>query len=168
MTLFEKEVPVTSNVMINGKRAIGTKLDPKVAKTFFEDKRHFYGEADIVGVPYQTAYMPIRAKNGNIIGIFYVGANQDMIKETTRSFFLLFTCTVLVILILSGIATYLFTNKMKDNLHTMIRKISRTSEQVASSSEQLKNEAQEANEATVKITESIQLVLILLKTKWQA
>ncbi|MGQ3380575.1 methyl-accepting chemotaxis protein [Priestia endophytica] len=199
VTIFEKEVPVTSNVMINGKRAIGTKLDPKVAKTIFEDKRRFYGEADIVGVPYQTAYMPIRAKNGNIIGIFYVGANQDMIKETTRSFFLLFTCTVLIILILSGIATYLFTNKMKkrlnklsaafekagdgdltvelqdtthdeltaladsfnkmkENLHTMIRKISRTSEQVASSSEQLKNGAQEANEATVKITESIQLV----------
>ncbi|MED4071085.1 methyl-accepting chemotaxis protein [Priestia endophytica] len=199
VTLFEKEVPVTSNVMINGKRAIGTKLDPKVAKTIFEDKRRFYGEADIVGVPYQTAYMPIRAKNGDIIGIFYVGANQDMIKETTQSFFLLFTCTVLIILILSGIATYLFTNKMKkrlnklsaafekagdgdltvelqdtthdeltvladsfnkmkENLHTMIRKISRTSEQVASSSEQLKNGAQEANEATVKITESIQLV----------
>ncbi|KYG34245.1 hypothetical protein AZF06_19555 [Priestia endophytica] len=199
VTLFEKEVPVTSNVMTNGKRAIGTKLDPKVAKTIFEDKRRFYGEADIVGVPYQTAYMPIRAKNGDIIGIFYVGANQDMIKETTRSFFLLFTCTVLIILILSGIATYLFTNKMKkrlnklsaafekagdgdltvelqdtahdeltvladsfnkmkENLHTMIRKISRTSEQVASSSEQLKNGAQEANEATVKITESIQLV----------
>jgi methyl-accepting chemotaxis protein len=199
VTLFEKEVPVTSNVMINGKRAIGTKLDPKVAKTIFEDKRRFYGEADIVGVPYQTAYMPIRAKNGDIIGIFYVGANQDMIKETTQSFLLLFTCTVLIILILSGIATYLFTNKMKkrlnklsaafekagdgdltvelqdtthdeltvladsfnkmkENLHTMIRKISRTSEQVASSSEQLKNGAQEANEATVKITESIQLV----------
>ncbi|MCM3538585.1 methyl-accepting chemotaxis protein [Priestia endophytica] len=199
VTLFEKEVPVTSNVMTNGKRAIGTKLDPKVAKTIFEDKRRFYGEADIVGVPYQTAYMPIRAKNGDIIGIFYVGANQDMIKETTQSFFLLFTCTVLIILILSSIATYLFTNKMKkrlnklsaafekagdgdltvelqdtahdeltvladsfnkmkENLHTMIRKISRTSEQVASSSEQLKNGAQEANEATVKITESIQLV----------
>lgn len=196
VTIFEKEVPVTSNVMINGKRAIGTKLDPKGAKTIFEDKRRFYGKADIVGVPYQTAYMPIRAKNGNIIGIFYVGANQDMIKETTRSFFLLFTCTVLIILLLSGIATYLFTNKMKkrlnklsaafvkagdgdltvelqdtthdeltaladsfnkmkENLHTMIRKISRTSEQVASSSEQLKNGAQEA---TVKITESIQLV----------
>lgn len=199
VTIFEKEVPVTSNVMINGKRAIGTKLDPKVAKTIFEDKRRFYGEADIVGIPYQTAYMPIRSKNGNIIGIFYVGANQDMIKETTRSFFLLFTCTVLIIFILSGIATYLFTNKMKkrlnklsaafekagdgdltvelqdtthdeltvladsfnkmkENLHTMIRKISRTSEQIASSSEQLKNGAQEANEATVKITESIELV----------
>lgn len=199
VTLFEKDVPVTSNVMINGKRAIGTKLDPKVAKTISKDKRRFYGEAEIVGVPYQTSYMPTRAKNGDIIGIFYVRANQDMIKETTRSFFLLFTCTVLVILILSGIATYLFTNKMKkrlnklsavfekagdgdltvelqdtahdeltvladsfnkmkENLHTMIRKISHTSEQVASSSEQLKNGAQEANEATVKITESIQLV----------
>lgn len=119
VTLFEKDVPVTSNVMINGKRAIGTKLDPKVAKTIFKDKRRFYGEAEIVGVPYQTSYMPIRAKNGDIIGIFYVGANQDMIKETTRSFFLLFTCTVLVILILSGIATYLFTNKMKKRLNKL-------------------------------------------------
>ncbi|MCY8234525.1 cache domain-containing protein [Priestia endophytica] len=119
VTIFEKEVPVTSNVMINGKRAIGTKLDPKVAKTIFEDKRRFYGETDIVGVPYQTAYMPIRAKNGNIIGIFYVGANQDMIKETTRSCFLLFTCTVLIILILSGIATYLFTTKMKKRLNKL-------------------------------------------------
>jgi hypothetical protein len=33
----------------------------------------YYGDANILGKPYDTGYDPIRDQSGNVIGIYYVG-----------------------------------------------------------------------------------------------
>lgn len=84
VTIFLGDTRVTTNVMNNGERAVGTKVSDEVAKVIFEDQENFYGEANVVGNLYQTGYQPIKNKNGEIIGIWYVGAPQNFIDETAR------------------------------------------------------------------------------------
>jgi Cache 3/Cache 2 fusion domain len=77
-TFFEKQgdkfVRVSTDVMFEGKRAVGTILDPDgpVIKKIRKGKP-FYGTVDILGDMYETGYEPIIDKNNQIIGIYYTG-----------------------------------------------------------------------------------------------
>jgi hypothetical protein len=78
-TLFVKAkdefVRVSTNVQKDdGTRAIGTILDPKgKAIVAIRKNESFFGEVDILGKPYTTGYSPIKDKDGNTIGVYYVG-----------------------------------------------------------------------------------------------
>ena len=78
-TIFVKSgdefVRVTTNVKSDdGTRAIGTILDPKgKAIEAIKKNEAFYGDVDILGMPYRTGYEPIRDAAKNVIGIYYVG-----------------------------------------------------------------------------------------------
>ena len=78
-TLFVKSgdeyVRVATNVKKDdGSRAIGTVLDPKgPAIAMIKTGEAYYGDATILGKPYDTGYDPIKDASGNVIGIYYVG-----------------------------------------------------------------------------------------------
>jgi methyl-accepting chemotaxis protein len=79
-TLFVKQgsgfVRVSTNVLkADGSRAVGTPLDPNgAAIAAIHEQKPFYGVVDILGVPYMTAYEPMRDTSGQIVGVWYVGA----------------------------------------------------------------------------------------------
>lgn len=82
-TLFVKSgdefVRVSTNVKRENERAIGSVLDPKgKAIGAIREGKAFYGEVDILGNPFLTAYEPIRDAQGQLIGIWYVGYKIDM------------------------------------------------------------------------------------------
>ena len=65
---------ISTNVMKEGKRAVGTVLDPNgPVITLIKQGKPFYGTVDILGKQYETGYEPIVTTNGDIIGIYYVG-----------------------------------------------------------------------------------------------
>ena len=78
-TIFVKSgdefVRVATNVKKDdGSRATGTILDPKgKAIAAIAKGESYFGEADILGKSYDTAYEPIRGASGDVIGIYYVG-----------------------------------------------------------------------------------------------
>ncbi|MEC8232366.1 MAG: Cache 3/Cache 2 fusion domain-containing protein, partial [Pseudomonadota bacterium] len=82
-TLFSKTgddyIRVSTNVIKNGERAIGTKLAPsgKAIKQI-QNKNAYYGAVDILGSPYLTGYEPMFDSSGNVIGIWYVGYSADL------------------------------------------------------------------------------------------
>ena len=87
-TLFSRQgddfVRISTNVMRDGQRAIGTQLDPAGgAIKAILDGRAFYGQVDILGQPYLTGYEPIKDSTGRTLGIWYVGysANLDALAE---------------------------------------------------------------------------------------
>lgn len=75
----DRFIRISTNVMKNGNRAIGTELDPqgRVMQMILQ-KRAYYGQVDILGTPYITGYEPIIDKQGNVIGIWYVGYKADL------------------------------------------------------------------------------------------
>jgi len=83
--LGEKRVATTARGS-NGERAIGTKVSDNVAQTVLKNGQTYVGEADVVGQWFHAGYVPLRADDGNIIGIFYVGISHAYEQEIiTRS-----------------------------------------------------------------------------------
>lgn len=81
-TLFARAgddyVRISTNVVKDGKRAIGTLLSPTgKAMQAIKNGNSYYGMVDILGKPYIAAYEPIIA-DSRTIGIWYVGYPADM------------------------------------------------------------------------------------------
>ena len=78
-TIFVKSgdeyVRVATNLKgSDGKRVIGTILDPKgKAIEAIMKTEAFYGDIDILGKPYTGGYEPIRDAAKNVVGIYFVG-----------------------------------------------------------------------------------------------
>ncbi|HME38834.1 MAG TPA: Cache 3/Cache 2 fusion domain-containing protein [Steroidobacteraceae bacterium] len=83
-TIFTKDgdrfVRIATNVMKDdGTRAVGTELNNTTpAYEALSDKVAFYGVVDILDHPYFTGYEPLFAKNGDYIGIAYVGYKTEL------------------------------------------------------------------------------------------
>lgn len=77
-TFFVKKgdafVRISTNVMKDGKRAIGTPLDPSgPAIAAIRQGKVYYGIVDILGKLYDTGYEPIKNAKGEVIGVYYIG-----------------------------------------------------------------------------------------------
>jgi methyl-accepting chemotaxis protein len=83
-TIFSKDgnrfVRICTNVMKDdGKRAVGTELNNTTkAYAALSKDVSFYGVVDILGSPFFTGYEPLYAKNGDYIGITYVGYRAEL------------------------------------------------------------------------------------------
>ena len=83
-TIFSKDgdhfVRIATNVLKDdGSRAVGTELNQTTkAYAALSRGQAFYGVVDILGNPYLTGYEPLNAKNGDYIGIAYVGYKAEL------------------------------------------------------------------------------------------
>jgi hypothetical protein len=83
-TIFSKEgdrfIRIATNVLKDdGTRAVGTELNNTTpAYAALSNKIAFYGVVDILGNPYFTGYEPLLARNGDYIGIAYVGYKAEL------------------------------------------------------------------------------------------
>ena len=85
-TIFLGDERVSSTIMVDGKRAIGTKLDPVIANIILKEGKEYNGEADILGVPYITSYKPLRGGEKNdIIGVLFSGVPLSQVKAANKS-----------------------------------------------------------------------------------
>lgn len=82
-TIFSKTgvdfIRISTNVIKENKRAIGTKLSPTgKAIDKINQGQAYYGQVDILGNPYLTGYAPLKDASGSTIGIWYVGYSADL------------------------------------------------------------------------------------------
>ncbi|MCY8162666.1 methyl-accepting chemotaxis protein TlpC, partial [Bacillus inaquosorum] len=109
VTIFQGDTRVATNVMKNGERAVGTQASSEVTDAVLKSGKSFYGQADVAGSSYQTAYMPLKDQNGDIIGMLYTGANQTILASLTKSPFTQFAIVLAIVIIVSVILVLLFT-----------------------------------------------------------
>ena len=83
-TVFYGNTRIATTIMINGERIIGTQLDPAVAKIVIEDKKEYFGYANVNGEDYGAFYMPLLDENGDVFAALFAGqSNADLIAERT-------------------------------------------------------------------------------------
>lgn len=102
-TVFMGDTRISTNVLKpEGYRAIGTKLQGPAYDALFKQGKSYRGETLILGIPYLTAYDPIRDNKGEIIGALYVGVNK-------AKYFELYDKFRSKVIILASILTVLFS-----------------------------------------------------------
>lgn len=117
VTIFIGKERAATNVVIDGKRAIGTPASDAVIENTLNNGETYLGEANVLGNIYQTNYSPIKDTNGNIIGMWYVGAPASMIDMATKKVtFSLFT-TLIILILISVVVIFTFTNSIKKRLN---------------------------------------------------
>lgn len=86
VTIFLDDTRVATNVTRDGKRAIGTKAADYVSEIVLSNGKMYTGEAEVVGVKYQTCYVPLKNIDGEVIGMFYVGVSKEFADQLHRNF----------------------------------------------------------------------------------
>ncbi len=86
VTVFLDDTRVATNVIRDGKRAVGTKAADYVAEIVRTDGKMYTGEAEVVGVKYQTCYAPLKNTDGQVIGMFYVGVSKEFADKLHQNF----------------------------------------------------------------------------------
>jgi methyl-accepting chemotaxis protein len=86
VTIFDQDTRVSTTVMKDGKRAVGTKMDnPAVLDTVLAKGQSFHATNVILGKPYETAYWPLKDVNGKTEGMFFIGKERRVIEQTKSS-----------------------------------------------------------------------------------
>ncbi|CCO07988.1 EAL domain-containing protein [Desulforamulus hydrothermalis] len=111
-TIFQGDTRVATNVIRNGSRAVGTKVSKEVGQVVLEQGREFYGEAEVVGIKYQTAYKPIKDQAGRNIGIWYVGANNQYVDNIFRNSVKNLWSTLIINFFLTAVIFWLLTKSL--------------------------------------------------------
>lgn len=106
ITIFSGDTRVTTSIEVDGERAVGTAAAANVVDAVLNNGQEYIGEADVLGKPYQTIYRPIKDANGNIIGMFFVGAPKSFETGIVMNFTKKFMIVMITALVISFFAAY--------------------------------------------------------------
>ncbi|WP_155976068.1 methyl-accepting chemotaxis protein [Novispirillum itersonii] len=128
-TVFAGDTRVTTNVLKpDGSRAVGTRLAAgPVYEAVLKQGKPFRGEADILGKGFYTAYDPIRAADGTVIGVLYVGLERASFQTVVDALIVRIVAisAVLVAVICAGVWWLLHRNfRALDRLRASMRSLS--------------------------------------------
>lgn len=109
LTLFLGDTRFNTTIFKEGKRMVGTQLDPVIASKVLNKKERYIGSANILGIPYITAYMPMLGSNKEPIGVVFAGQSiLEAYKLKNRMTVIVVILTiVLIMLAIFFIALYL-------------------------------------------------------------
>lgn len=99
-TIFQGDTRIATNVIRDGKRAVGTKVSEEIKQIVLDRGQEYFGEAEVVGVKYQTGYKPIKDASGQNIGIWYVGASSQYVNEIYTHFMWNIISTIIINLLM--------------------------------------------------------------------
>ncbi|AFM39746.1 response regulator of citrate/malate metabolism [Desulfosporosinus acidiphilus SJ4] len=121
VTIFLGDTRVATTVRgSNDERAIGTKVSASVAQTVLQDGQNFVGKANVIGQWYETGYMPLRAENGLIVGMFYVGISHSYDQKTINGSLITFAVLGFFLTLFVSLIAWFFLQKFVINpLHNI-------------------------------------------------
>lgn len=109
-TVFAGDKRITTTLLDNGKRAIGTKAQNSVIDMVINKGETYVGSAKVLNIPFKTIYVPIKDVNESTIGMFFVGIPESTIAQQVNSILLrVIEFTVILILVVTLILFYLTT-----------------------------------------------------------
>ncbi|HWR41786.1 PAS domain S-box protein [Sporomusa sp.] len=76
-TLFLGDQRVSTTIVKDGKRVVGTNLNEMVAAEVLGEGKKHIGRAEILGTDYMTAYLPILGADNKPIGVLFAGESLD-------------------------------------------------------------------------------------------
>lgn len=72
-TLFLGDQRVSTTIIKDGKRVVGTKLSEPIATAVLSEGKTHLGRAEILGTEYMTAYLPVMGADNKPVGVLFAG-----------------------------------------------------------------------------------------------
>jgi methyl-accepting chemotaxis protein len=99
VTVFRGDTRVSTTIVKDGHRAIGTKMDnPAVISSVLQKGERFETTNKILGVDYSTAYWPVRGADGKVLGMLFLGRSRQSIIQASNNV----TSWIVIVTLVSG------------------------------------------------------------------
>lgn len=153
-TIFMGDTRVATNVLKEGKRAVGTKVSEEVADIVLNKGENFIGEAVVVDKKYLAKYIPIKDSNGKVIGIWFTGVEKGSVDSTIRNLMLTNTAVTGIAIIIAITISFIFSNTINKNIRRILETLKSVSsgdlskECSVNSKDEIKDIAADINEMT--------------------
>ncbi|MDM8534565.1 methyl-accepting chemotaxis protein [Clostridiaceae bacterium HSG29] len=113
VTIFMGNTRISTNVKdAEGNRAVGTVVSEKIANIVLNEGETYVGKANVVGTWNQTAYEPIKNREGENIGIWYVGVPNTYYDELVSDFLKNISLIIVMGLVFIVVVSSLILNKL--------------------------------------------------------
>ncbi|SES30620.1 methyl-accepting chemotaxis protein [Salipaludibacillus aurantiacus] len=119
VTIFQGRQPVTTNLIINDERAVTVEAEGEVTELVLGEGEMYYGDADILGTELQTAYRPVFSADGEIVGMLFTAASQEVINSIMSEIITMIIIILAVILGLIAVLLIFFTRKIKSRIQML-------------------------------------------------
>ncbi|MFZ7131595.1 MAG: methyl-accepting chemotaxis protein [Eubacteriales bacterium] len=121
VTIFQEDQRIATTIIENNQRKVGTKLeDMKIVDQVLYNEEEYMGTAKLFGENYQTIYSPIQNRDGQVIGMFFIGVEKSVInKEFIGVIYIIMLVTCILILFVIIYFNIFFNKTIKspiDNL----------------------------------------------------
>ena len=145
--IFHGDTEISSTIMKDGKRAVGTKMDnPQVIETVLKKGELFFNVNKIMGKTYDTGYWPLKDVDGKIVGMFFIGKDRELLERTLKS-------TILPTLLAALIIGFLIVALSFFQVRSIVRTMSRIISGLTEASEQVSSAAGEVSSASQSLAE---------------
>ena len=131
LTIFGGNERISTTLIQDGERMIGTQMNDDIAKTVLENRQSYTGKADIMGISHMTHYIPLYDTNGNVVGAIFAGLSQEEIKQATWDTVLHLGLISLLIIVVCTVILFIFTNK---SIKSPMRMLTEVATQIAQGS----------------------------------
>jgi len=170
-TIFHGDTRVSTTIVKEGQRAIGTKMDnPKVIETVLQQGKVFHNINTIIGREYNTAYWPLRDIEGKIAGMLFIGKDRAFLIQTQREMVVTVGISVLAIVVLMALAAFFIARsivgpiqRVSQGLVDSTARVASVSAQVSGSSKVLSDGAAEQAAAIEETSSSLEEMASMTK-----
>jgi methyl-accepting chemotaxis protein len=170
-TIFHGDTRVSTTIVKDGQRAIGTKIDnPKVIETVLQQGKTFQNINTILGREFNTAYWPLRDIEGKIAGMLFIGKDRASILQTQHEMVVTVAISVLVIVVLMALAAFFIARsivgpiqRVSQGLVDGTARVASVSAQVSGSSKVLSDGASEQAAAIEETSSSLEEMASMTK-----
>lgn len=129
VTLFAGDTRISTTVKDDqNKRLTGTQASEIVVNKVIKSGKSFKGTALIVGKDADTYYVPLRDKNGGIVGMWFVGEYNNVINNKVNNSMFSIIAFLALFLLLGSIVAYFFGNYIAKAYGTIKKNLERLEE----------------------------------------
>lgn len=122
VTIFQGNTRIATNVKkADGTRAVGTTVAPGVEQITLKEGKRYTGEAVVVGVTNQTIYEPIKDKQGNIIGMMFIGVPSSLVNTLVTRLTTQIIIFILIELLIAAVLIWVIVSRSLRRLHNIVK-----------------------------------------------
>ena len=83
-SIFQGDTRISTNIIENGERLVGTKVSTEVADVVLTKQQTFTGIADVLGEEHEAVYAPIIDQSGAVIGVVNRCTNSTIYRNCQK------------------------------------------------------------------------------------